>query len=112
MSAFAVAIGAEADMDYCTAYSAFDPKRTSHPFYAPRALRRICPLMTQSGHRSSLNDFHRNRYDVPVLSLGGANEAARVHHNSWRCGCVAASRVRTETRACAAGRRANVLSRE
>src|SRR5262245_16535061 len=47
--------------------------------------------MTQSGHRASLNDPHLNRYDAPVLSLGGGNETARVHHASrWR-GCPVAA---------------------
>jgi hypothetical protein len=31
-----------------------------------------CSLLTQSGHRASLNDPHLNRYDAPGPSLGGA----------------------------------------
>ena len=30
-----------------------------------------CPLMTQSGHRASLNDPHSNRYDARVPRFGG-----------------------------------------
>src|SRR5262249_32715416 len=48
-------------------------------------LRRTCPLLTQSGHRSP----HSQRYFEPVRCLcpnGGSNEAARVHHASRRRG--------------------------
>ena len=40
----------------------------------------MSPLLTQCGHRASLNGPHLNRYDVHVRSLGGGNETARVHH--------------------------------
>jgi hypothetical protein len=58
------AIGGKADMTVCAAK---------------------CPLMTQSGH-DPLPALFLNPIRCPVLSRGGGNEAARVHHPSWRRG--------------------------
>ena len=46
-------------------------------------LRRTCPLLTQSGHRASLNDPNLNRYDAPE-PRGDGNETSRVRHDPRR----------------------------
>ncbi len=37
---------------------------------------------------------------MPCPSLGGGNETARVHHNSWRCDCVATHSARSSRLSC------------
>jgi hypothetical protein len=55
----------------------------------------------------TLNDPHLNRYDAPVLSLGGGNEAARVHQFAQRLsGRLATGRSCATARADAEHRRA------
>jgi hypothetical protein len=76
-----------------------------------------CPLMTQSGHWVVLNEPHLNRYDVAVLSVGGGNEAARVHIAfRWCDGGMAArgERATSEeigTRWCVGGRFSSISVR-
>ena len=50
-----------------------------------------CLLLTQSGHRASLNDPHSNRYDARP-ALRGGDETARVHQS------VVAARQRSADR--------------
>src|SRR5262249_9501006 len=73
------ALGGKADMPFCTAYVAFDPKRTS------RGLTPNPPSMLVFGRSDALYELR-----------GEANEATRVHHMGRRH-CSVASR-----RACAA----------
>ena len=63
MSAF----GGKADMPFCTANVRYDPKRT---------------LAGLEPH--PLSEYYRGLIRCRVLSLGGGNEAARVHHASWQ----------------------------
>ena len=71
-----------------------------------------CPLMTQSGHRAvSYRTFFKPLRCV-VLSLGGGNETARVHHTSLQRGSVAARRPRGAARAYAPHRRDPARSRK
>src|SRR5262245_29084219 len=56
--------------------SAFDPKRTL------RATQLPVPELPSARMCARLS-----LYDAPVLSLGGGNETARVHHTSRRHGC-------------------------
>src|SRR5262245_241788 len=56
--------------------SAYDPKRTL------RAAQRPVPELTSGRMCARLSLYY-----APVLSLGGGNEPARVHHPSRRHGC-------------------------
>src|SRR5262245_48120475 len=64
---------------------------------SPWTIAAQIPLLTQRGHGASLNGPHLNRYDAHVLSLGGGNETARVHHTAKCRGNVAAHSARAAT---------------
>src|SRR5262249_62062439 len=62
----------------------------------------LCLLLAQSGHGPFLR-VSLSQYDVLSLSIGGGNEAARLHRPSWwRGGCLAACRAGAARRADAA----------
>ena len=79
--------------------SAIGTKRTSPHCTCPLSGARAdklsfactCLLMTQSGHERAFPSCRFKPVRCRVLSLGGRNEAARVHHASrWRGSGVAA----------------------
>src|SRR5262245_60035147 len=72
-NAIDVAIGGKADMGVALQMSANDPKRTSAPTAQRPETRVLKVCYFKSGRR-------------PVLSLGGGNEAARLHQAYRRCG--------------------------
>ena len=62
-----------------------------------------CLLLTQSGHWPPFQCASLSRYDGSVLSLGGGNETARVHHASrWRGGAGRSRRARSRPSGCGA----------
>ena len=75
MSAFAVAIGGEADMPFCTAMSAFDPKRTS---------ARISYCSGEASFR--LYQSNRLNPTMSVLRLGENMRRREFHRGSGWCG--------------------------
>jgi hypothetical protein len=69
------------DTEAMDSLKALDPNRPIRE--ADMTFSRACPLVTQSGHQTSLNGPHLNGYDTLGRRLGGGNETAPVHHASW-----------------------------